>query len=395
MKRLKILMVNTGFLPVPPDKGGSVELHTYYLSNELARLGNEIHYVTGVNPGAFFQQGVFIHKLPWIPFNFHGNYLQTLLGFGIGGSFAFLKAVNAINENRYDIVHIHGHIPGVSLLPLKSKSKFLFTAHNPNPWMVESFSPLKQAFRQLSFKSIELRIIRKVDCVIVVGESLKKELINRFKVCPEKVKVVPNGVDTNIFRSNIEGSGEVKIKYQLPENYALFVGRLVEQKGVQYLLRAIKGTRIHVVIVGGGPLFSYLKGLCQSLKIVKQVHFVGGVPLCDLRRIYSQARMFVLPSVAEGFPGGLVGLEAMASGLPIVASRISGIESVVYDGYNGFLFDVGDVEELRHHLVLLSENESLARVMGKYSRKIAEEKFSWTCIAERIFQLYKELLSEN
>ena len=386
-------MVNTGFIPVPPDKGGSIESHTYYLSNELARLGNEIDYVTSINPTASFQQGVTVHKLPWIPFDFHGKHLKTMLSFEVGGFLAFMKAANAINKSRYDIVHVHGHVPGFFLLPLRRKSTFIFTAHNPNPWMVKSFSQLKQAYRVCAFKSIALGIIRNFDCVIAVGEQLKNEFVDRFKVSSEKIKLIPNGVDTNLFRSDISDSESVLIKYQLPKDYVLFVGRLVEQKGVQFLLKAIKATRIHVVIVGGGPLFSYLKELCQRLEISEQVHFIGGVPLCDLRKIYSQAKFFVLPSVAEGFPFAL--LEAMAAGKPIVASRIKGVESVVTDGYNGFLFDVGNVEELRSCLIRLSEDETLVKVMGKRSRRIVEDQFSWAIIAEKTFQLYKDLLSKD
>jgi glycosyltransferase involved in cell wall biosynthesis len=383
-------MVNTGFLPVPPDKGGSVELHSYYLSNELAKLGSEIHFVTGVNPEASFHQGVILHKLPWIPFNFHGNYFQMLLSFGIGGSFAFMKSLKAINNEHFDIIHIHGHVSGFCLLPLNKKAKFIFTAHNPNPWMVESFSQFKQIFRELAFRSIELKIIRNVDCVITVGKSLKNEFVNRFKVCPEKVKIIPNGVDTDLFHPNIIGSEDVLTRYHLPEDYILFVGRLVEQKGIQFLLKAIKGTRINVVIVGGGPLFSYLKDLCQRLDIVERVHFIGSIPLNDLRKIYSQAKFFVLPSIAEGFP--LVGLEAIASGLPLVVSKIKGIEDIVIDEYNGILFNVGNVNELRCCLNQLFEDNSLAKVMGVRSRKIAEDKFSWREIAKQTLRLYEEIL---
>ena len=389
---MRILMVNTGFLPVPPNRGGSVEMHTYYLCNELAKLGNEIHYVTSVNPSAIFQRGVVLHKLPWIPFDFHGNYLKTMLGFGIGGFFAFIKALKVMNGNEYDIVHVHGHVPGFCLLPLKRKSIFIFTAHNPNPWMVESFSRLKQAFRICAFKTIELKIAMNADCVITVSERLKKEFVHRFGVPSEKIRVIPNGVDINLFRPTVSNSNEILSKYQLPEDYVLFVGRLVEQKGVQFLLKAVKGTNIHVAIVGGGTLYSYLKELSKRLGISKQVHFIGSVPLEDLRKIYSKAKFCVIPSVAEGFPCGLVGLEAMASGLPIVASRIEGIEEIVVDGYNGFLFEKGDVKKLRLHLTKLIEDEKLVKIMGKRSRKIVEDKFSWSVVAQKTFQLYKDLL---
>jgi glycosyltransferase involved in cell wall biosynthesis len=386
-------MVNTGFLPVLPEMGGSVEIHAYHLSNGLARLGNDVHFVTPVNPKASFEKGVTVRETPRIPFKFHGDYLQTLLGFGIGGSLVSLKAASIVGSQAFDIIHIHGHIPGICLLPFKNKSKFIFTAHNPNAWMVTSYSQVKQIFRQLFFKSVELRIVRNVDCVIAVGQGLRDDFINRFKIAADKVKVIPNGVDTNFFRPRIADSEVVLRKYKLPEEYALFVGRLVEQKSLHYLLDAIKGTQIHVVIVGEGPLLSYLKRICEKLEITNQVHFIRAVPLDDLRRIYCQAKLFVLPSVAEGLP--LVMLEAMASGLPIIASRIPGITNVVNDERNGFLFDVGDVEQLHLRLVQLFSDESLATKMGEYSRKIAEDQFSWFSVAKRTHKLYESLLKND
>lgn len=386
---MRILLVNTGFLPVPPDRGGSIEMHTYYLCNELAKLGNEIHFVTSVNPSAIFQAGVTLYKLPRIPFDFHGNYIKTTLSFGIGGFFAFIKALKAINENKYDIIHVHGHIPGFCLLPLKKRATFIFTAHNPNPWMVKSFSRIKQAFRICAFRMVELRIVKNADCVITVSEQLKKEFIRRFRIPSQKIRVIPNGVDANLFHPTISSSNDILQKYQLPENYVLFVGRLVEQKGVQFLLKAIKGTNIHLVIIGGGPLYFYLKELSRRLEINKQIHFIGSVPLDDLRKIYAKAKFCVIPSVAEGFP--LVGLEAMASGLPIIASKIEGVEEMVIDGYNGFLFEKGNVKKLREHILKLFEDEKLVRTMGRRSRKIVENKFSWSVVAQKTFELYKDL----
>jgi glycosyltransferase involved in cell wall biosynthesis len=385
-------MVNTGFIPVPPTSGGSIELHTYYLSNELAKLDVEIHYVTSVNPGAIFEDRVVLHKLPWIPFDFHGNYVKTTLSFIVGGFFAFFVATKALTKYNYDIIHVHSHLPAFLLLPLMNRSIFIFTAHNPNPWMVRSFSKLKQAYRIWAFKTIELKIAKAAHSLITVSKQLKDEFVTRFKICPEKIKVIPNGVDTNFFRPDIKKSKDVLSKYHLPKEYILFVGRLVEQKGVQFLLRALEGTNINLVIVGGGPLFPYLKRLCEHLKVDDNVYFIGGVPVHDLRKIYSQASFLVVPSVAEGFPGGLVSLEAMASGLPIIASRTQGIEDVIIDGYNGFLFEVGNVKELRSRIIQLFTDKKLAKIMGRRSRKVAEDRFSWGVVAQKTFKLYKELV---
>jgi len=356
-------------------------------------LSNEVHFVTSINPRASFHDKVILHKLPRIPFKFHGNYLQTLVSFGVGGSLASLRAMYALSSNEYDIIHIHGHAPGFFLIPfIKSikSAKSIFTVHNPNPWMVRSTRMFKQAFREVIFKSVELRIIKNVDYVIAVSEGLRDELVKRFGIPSEKVRVIPNGVDVNLFRPKMYGSEHIIKKYGLPQEYVLFVGRLVEQKGLHYLLNAIEGTSIHVVIVGDGPLFSYLKTLTQRLGISEQVRFVGAVPLDDLTRIYSAAKLFVIPSVAEGM--ALVGLEAMASGLPIISSRIPGMEKIVVDGYNGFLFNVGDVEKLRKYMILLlKEDVDLAKRMGERSRKIVESQYSWEQVTKKTISLYKEI----
>jgi len=386
---LRILIINTGILSVPPQKGGAIELHTYYLANELARLGNEVHYVTSVNQNASFHEGVILHKLPSLPFSFQGAYPETMISYATGGVFASLKALRAIERHHYDVVHGHGNVSSALVPPLAKQLKCVFTVHNPTPWMVTSSSSLKQALRMVTFSTLDLRIIRNVDCVIAVSEYMKNEIVDRLGINAKKVRVIPNGVDTKVFKPFVPNSTSIKKKYGIDEEYALFVGRLVEQKGVRFLIEAISGTNLHVVIVGGGPLFSNLQGLSRRLGVEKQVHFIGAIPSDELPKIYAEATVFVIPSLAEGLP--LTGLEAMASGLPLLGSHISGINEIVNNGHNGFTTRPGDIAHLRQRLIQFFEDTSLRKTMGANSRKIAETKYSWSHVAKQTLQLYQAL----
>jgi glycosyltransferase involved in cell wall biosynthesis len=391
---MKILIVNTGYLSVPPKSagplvGGSIELHTYHLVNELANLGNEVHYVTNINENAFFVDGVTLHKIPDLsPLSTKGDYTKTLVSFAIGGCLAYETALRAINAHRYDLIHVHGNISGAFLPLLRKRIKCVFTIHNRTPWMLP-YSSLKQAFRKIAFNTLDLNIICSADRVITLSENLKREIVCRFKICPAKIKVIPNGVDSKFFKPSIPNSASIRDKYEINHDYVLFVGRLVEEKAVHTLLEAIAGTNLHAVIVGDGPLLPFLRSLATHLRIDHQVNFIGLVPRSELPNFYAQAALFVLPSIAEGSP--LAGFEAMASGLPIVASRTSGMEDIVNASQNGIIIDPKDTQHFREKLVELFKNTSLRRIMGERSRKIVEAQYSWKENARRTLELYKTI----
>jgi glycosyltransferase involved in cell wall biosynthesis len=387
---LRILVVNTGILSVPPEKGGAIELHTYYLANELAKLGNEVHYVTNVNHNASFAPRVILHRLPSLPFSFQGGYPEMMISYAVGGVLAFLKASGAIKAHSLDVVHGHGNISSRLLLPLARRFKFVFTVHNPTPWMLVSSSSLKRSVRMMTFATFDLGIVKDADCVIAVSEYLKRELASRMGIEAEKVEVIPNGVDIERFKPFVSNSQSVRKKYGINEEYALFVGRLVEQKGVHFLIKALAGTKLHAVIVGDGPLHSQLRDLSRRLGVDKQVHFVGAVPSSELPKFYAEAKVFVIPSLAEGLP--LVGLEAMASGLPLIGSRIAGVNEIINDGCNGFLISLGDIMSLRQSLGHIFEDASFQKALGAHSRRIVEEQYSWRQVAKRTLQLYQKLV---
>lgn len=215
-------------------------------------------------------------------------------------------------------------------------------------------------------------------------------------VPPARTRVVYGGVDVHRFRPDpaVSRSG------------VLFVGRLTPHKGLDRLIRALPdGARLTVVGTAGHDPGLPERGyptLLRRLAERRAVTFAGPVPDADLPRWYRRASVFVLPSVHRTCYGravaisellGLAVLEAMASGTPVVCSRLGGLPEVVHDGETGFLVEPGDVEGLRERLAELLGDRALAARMGSNARDLACDRFTWAACAERCLAAYAELLA--
>ncbi len=183
---------------------------------------------------------------------------------------------------------------------------------------------------------------------------------------------------------------------------ALFVGRLTPHKGVDRLLRALPdGVPLTLVGTAGHdprPPESEYPGLLQRLARQRDVRFLGAVPDDQLPALYRSAEVLVLPSVDRTCYGknvrvsellGLVVLEAMASGTPVIASRIGGVAEIVLDGVTGFLVPPGDSESLRARLAELLGDPARAQRMGRAARELVLERYTWQAVAERCLTAYE------
>jgi glycosyltransferase involved in cell wall biosynthesis len=257
--------------------------------------------------------------------------------------------------------------------------------------MFKSSASYKQALRKIAFRMTDQKVIARADCVIAPSTDIRQEIIDHCKAEASKIKTIPNGIDMQLFRPHAVDKAYVRTRYGLDFEYVLFVGRLVEEKAVQTIVKAVAGTQLNAVIVGDGPMLGSLRELASRLGVSRQVHFLGSIARSELPGIYSQAAIFALPSLAEGMP--LAGLEAMASGLPIVASSTSGMSGALRDGYNGYFVDPGRHDSLRRRLVQLNEDVSLRKVMGRNSRRIIESEYSWEKTARRTLDVYRTLIA--
>jgi glycosyltransferase involved in cell wall biosynthesis len=212
-------------------------------------------------------------------------------------------------------------------------------------------------------------VIRNSYTIFVQTEKIRREILREF---PKKnIIVVPNGVELK--------------KKPASRDKVVFVGNLIERKGVEFLIMAMKGVDAELLIVGNGPMRPRLEVMSRD-----NIKFVGKVMSHEVERYMRQGKIFVLPSVrGEGLPNVI--LEAMSMGLPIVATNIAGIPDVIEHGKTGFLVEPGDPEQLRKYIKRLLENDKLRERM---SRNCLEKvkKYSWENVIRRLETIYRGVI---
>jgi phosphatidylinositol alpha-1,6-mannosyltransferase len=220
-------------------------------------------------------------------------------------------------------------------------------------------------------------------------------MIKYYQLEASKIRVVPNGVDIEKYVPK-PASEEQKRRFGLSaEPCVLFVGSLIPRKGLPYLVEAAKivvkaQPDVKFVLVGDGPLKSQLTATLQAAGLLGNFMFLRNLSEYDLVGIYSCADVFVLPSVQEG--QGIVLLEAQASGVPVVAFGVGGVNEAVRNGETGLLIERGDTNALADALQKLLSDKALRDKMGIAGRRFVTENYSWDLCAQRMLALYREVL---
>lgn len=273
-------------------------------------------------------------------------------------------------EKGFDLVHAHWLIPQ-GILSAFCKKPFLVTGHGAD------VAELNQA----PFRRLKQYCLKKSSAVTVVSKHLQQILKNTYHF--PSASIIPMGCNTAYFspdnrKEDYFSQGEKKV--------VLFVGRLAEKKGAAYLIRAMQYVDALLVIAGSGPLEASCKALVKELHLEHRVRFLGPIPHTRLRAVYASADLFAAPSVTakggdvEGF--GLVILEAMASGLPVIASRSGGITDIIRDGENGLLAEERNEKQLAALINRLISDPGLVRKLSEASLETAA-RFDYHMIAEK------------
>lgn len=231
------------------------------------------------------------------------------------------------------------------------------------------------------------------DAIIAVSESTKSDLLNVYPdVDPDIVEVIPNGVDTSRFRPNPDRKPLEELGIE--GNYILFLGRLSRQKGIFDLLGAVEQGLIeeNVVLVTGAADTAELKADME-----KRVSRLPTVKWIDrmldpytIRSLYTHASVFLCPSRYEPF--GIINLEAMACGAPVVAASVGGIPEVVSHGKTGLLYEPGDLDAMARTVSRVQSNGKLREKFITNGMADVKERFSWEKVAEKTMGLYRRVL---
>ncbi len=238
-------------------------------------------------------------------------------------------------------------------------------------------------------KRFRTYVIGRIDKIIAVS-SLLADRVQALGAAPEKVALIPNGVDTSTFKY-------VTNEKRFDRNL-LWVGRMSIEKGVEYLIRAISQVvaqfpQTTLTLVGDGPLRADIENLINSLGLEDHVILTGMLTHEEIPAHLARADLFVLPSLSEGLP--LVLVEAMSAGKPVVATRVGGIPDVLVDEgehQTGYLVPPKDPEALTESICTLLGAPEKAHRMGQNGRERIEQQFTWSTIADQTIAIYKSLL---
>lgn len=337
----------------PPHIGG-VASHTYLLSKELIKRGDDVYVLTYPHPDIHDLNGIHVETAPTVN-------IKGLRGFIFLIS-ATLKLIFMTRKYEFDLVHAHFLIPPGLIAVLAgviTRKKLVVTVHGSDIFILASNPILRRLIKY---------ILKKADYVVVVNETIRDKILElKLTGLDGKIKVTHNAVDIEKYNPHTPTNFAQEIGMSSTKLVVLFVGNLVSQKGLRYLLEAKKLLKspAELVIVGDGPLMTDLKRMVKTEEI-EDVTFTGARR--DVYQIMPAADLFVLPSVSEGFPITL--LEAFACGLPAVATNVGGIKELVTSEV-GLIVPSADPLALAEGIDTILQNDDLKQDMGLKARKKA------------------------
>jgi glycogen synthase len=385
---MRVMVLNYEYPPL----GGGAGVATAALAKGLAERGVQVDVVTAaVGPGSERRTsprgettqagGLRLFRVRSRRTGIHEAGMLDAASYLVG---ALPLARRLLRTYQYDAVHFFFSLPTGALLPflnlrdtrvivsLRGSDVPGYDLHNRIlQWMHGVLAPLTRW------------IWRRADKVVALSESLGALATQTL---PElRYGVVPNGVDLQLFHpaqpSAETANGRIK---------CLAVARLVERKGLDTLIRAIaqlEPGRFELAIVGDGPDRTALRELAVSLGVAQKVQFLGSLHRAEVAQRYREADLFTLPSTAESF--GNVFAEALASGLPVVATRVGGIPDLVEHGTNGLLVPPGDPVALAQAIRYLGSDPELRQQMSQCNRTKAEATYEWAQVTSRYLSIYE------
>ena len=371
-------------LEYPPNIYGGVGVHVGNMAAALSRH-MEVEVRTRWNPGCLKMRGV--------------KRYRVCGPAGAGGRQPFWPALEAlaldldIVSDPMDCDIVHSHTWYMNLAGALAKRLFgipaVATVHSLEPLRPWKAQQLGRGY-ELS-KWMEREGLCACDRVIAVSEGMKKDIMKCYPIPQSRISVVHNGIDPAVYTHREEAG--VLSKYHIRKPYVLFVGRLTRQKGVFDLLQASNmfpaGTRL--VLATGKPdepgIVNDLKRAVKGRKDVVWINSMLGQS--ETIALYSGASVSVTPSVYEPF--GIVVLEAMACGSPVVASSVGGIREIVVNGRSGILVPPADPPALAGAVNRILGDGALARELAANARARVERLFSWETAARRTIEIYKRI----
>ncbi|MCS7300632.1 MAG: glycosyltransferase family 4 protein [Fimbriimonadales bacterium] len=390
----------------PPRIVGGIARHVQELSEALAAQGTEVHVITATHPDApdeAVENGVYLHRAGAPPPP-HGDFLGSVYGMNA----AFEARADALlsgllrgkpARQRREAILLHAHdwlaLPAAKALKHRYKLPLIATIHATEYGRHGGIhSDLSRAISH-----IEWELSYEAWRVIVCSEFMRGEVIHALSVPYDKIDVIPNGTRAEKFQFEFPEAERAafRARFAQPEQPLLFfVGRMVREKGVQILLQAMPIVRAEVphakLIVVGGGYRAHLEEFVRFCHLESAVQFTGFIPDADLLKLYRVVDVAIYPSLYEPF--GIVALEAMAAGAPVVVSDAGGLKEVVRHEETGIVTWAGNAESLAWGILRVLQDPAAARRRVQNALKAVQREFNWRLIAKRTAQVYRRVWAE-
>ncbi|MEM2369302.1 MAG: glycosyltransferase family 4 protein [Candidatus Bathyarchaeia archaeon] len=378
----------------PPRIVGGISRHCEGLARELVRMGHTVHIVTLEFPGAppyEERNGVKIHRVP-IELG-HPNFIVWTLLFN---HFMEKKVADISKHEKFDIIHAHDWL--VAPVGIISKHylriPLISTIHSTEVGRAQGlYSP-----DSFLIDGFEWWLTYESKRVIVTSYAMKSELEQHFRLPREKVDVAPNGIDVSKYEINVDRDNvKRRLGIDPSERIVLFIGRLVPQKGVEYLIMAApkifeRHPETRIIVVGNGWIKDRLQGLAYSTGYPHRIMFLGFLSDQDLTELTMSSDVLVIPSVYEPF--GIVALEGMAAGVPVVASNVGGLAEIIEHDRTGFLAYKESPDSIAWGVNKILSDPGYAHWLVQNAKRKVYEMYSWKAVARRTVEVYEGAFRE-
>ena len=390
---MKILMLTWEY---PPRIVGGIARVVHDLSHRLIKDGHEVTVVTykeGNVPDFEDDKGVKVYRI--------GNYMinpNNFIDWIMQMNFNLVAKANEIiaKEGNFDVIHAHDWLVAYAAKTLKNSygTPIVATIHATEAGRNSGIHDETQRY----INDTEWMLTYEASEVIVNSNYMKSELQRLFGLPFEKINVVPNGVNLNLY-SGVERDYEFRRQYAADnEKIILFVGRLVYEKGIQHLIAAMpkileKYHDSKLVIAGKGGMIDELKAQVNAMGISNKVYFTGYLNSKQVVKMYKCADVAVFPSTYEPF--GIVALEGMLSGTPVVVSDVGGLNEIVQHGENGMKSYAGNPNSLADSIVSLLYDPALCMKVAKNAKAKVRAEYNWQKIAQDTHFTYQKAICET
>lgn len=379
----------------PPLVYGGLGRHVHALAEAQAARGDDVTVLTQASPQARADDrvnGVRIlrvpHDPPTVPFD-EAHLLAWVMGME---SAIARRGIEIVDDHAPDIVHAHdwmmAHAAATVTSAAQGAAALVATIHATEAGRHQGWLPTDLSD---SIHSVEHWLVHRAARVIACSQHMRDEISRLFRLPPENIDVVTNGIDLRRWRATPADIARARDRYGATGPLVVFCGRLEWEKGGHTLIDALPRLRrrlpgLRVVIAGRGGAATDLERQARERRVTSLVTFTGWIPERELHGLMAAADALVIPSLYEPF--GLVALEGAALSAPLVVARTGGLAEFVVEGQTGRTFTPGDPVDLARAVTEAVRDTDRSRELGRAARARLRESYRWDLLAAQTDEVY-------